>query len=324
MSVINMSNYSQLIIVEGPDGAGKTTLIEQLRKQLDVKHFTHHGAYAGELNIAQHYLNSMLPALTGQGTTMLDRSWLAEPIYGAAFRNGADRVGYVRARMLERCALTCRAVVIKCLPAFDTCARHFVARKAVEYLDNVEQLRAVHDSYRSLSMRTDLNVVVYDYEKSGAYDMLLRHLQRLPAPTAQVGIGWWIHRRSVLLVGEQLQWVGAKLPDNLDLPFVRFDNSGCPTWLTRELELFGIRERGLHWINARTPDGRETSPAFVKILEPRAVVALGSTAASWCKQHNVQHTHVKHPQYWRRFFHHKHYDLMEVLLKIKHKQGDKS
>src|ERR1019366_6058590 len=101
----------QVTIFEGADGAGKTTLIEKIRcenKWVDFKIF-HHGPCSGENSIARHYLASLEAAR--HLPTFMDRSWMSEPIYGSAFREGQDRIGVAFRRMLDRVALSLGGIV---------------------------------------------------------------------------------------------------------------------------------------------------------------------------------------------------------------------
>ena len=106
-----------IIILEGPDGGGKTTLAETLRAQLQSNGMTHvikHGPYKGvqSEDLCKIFFRSMSQALTYDDHVIMDRSWLSEPIYGNVYRKGENRVDMPRRRMLERVALSRGAVVV--------------------------------------------------------------------------------------------------------------------------------------------------------------------------------------------------------------------
>lgn len=155
---------SNLTIYEGPDGSGKTTAAKSYAEATGAL-YIHHGPYQGEELIHEHYVRSMLFAAGGQRDVVMDRCWLSEPIYGAAFRDGQDRIGPGRARALERLAQCCAVVVVRCLPPWRTVVDNYVQRhgQGLEMLDKVEQLAEVYQGYQQLS--TSLPMVDMDYTR---------------------------------------------------------------------------------------------------------------------------------------------------------------
>src|SRR5688572_9672687 len=101
----------RLYILEGPDGGGKTTLGATLSSRLGVQ-VSNHGPYKGEDRIWQHYMKSMLPACIGLRNVIMDRCWIAEPIYGEVYRKGLNRIRPWQERALEHIAGKCFALVI--------------------------------------------------------------------------------------------------------------------------------------------------------------------------------------------------------------------
>jgi thymidylate kinase len=136
----------RLIILEGPDGGGKTTLGAKLSQHLGVD-VTNHGPYKGEAQIWKHYFDSMLPAYAEQCDVILDRCWLAEPIYGRVFRGGLNRLEFWQTRILEHVAASCKTTVLYCLPGVEACMRTFNKRRELEMLSNDAQLRDVYYGY---------------------------------------------------------------------------------------------------------------------------------------------------------------------------------
>lgn len=300
----------KLIILEGADGAGKTTLAEKLAVGLDAE-VVHHGAYLelSPAELARTYVESMLSALRGTKPVILDRSWLSEPIYGRAYRNGADRIGVVTSRMLERLALRCGAVVVLCDPGWERVVTNWRRRKGEgkEYLDTPQQLRDVYVSYDVLC--TDLRLVSYDYTTppldllgmlkpfSGLHQTHVRSAGRWGAPVLLVGDSFGKSKAE----DHEYQW-----------PFASFSNSGCSRWLTEKLDAggLGIGEHNLMWVNA---DQELTwLPGYLNYVNPK-VIALGEVASTRLKAMGVLHLKARHPQYWKRFGLGRKYPLLNLL-----------
>lgn len=297
-------------IFEGADGAGKTTLIEALR-QRHAALVLNHGPYLNETSIARHYLASL--EVARDGDVFMDRSWLAEPIYGNAYRHGSDRIGVASRRMLDRVALSLGGVVVRCAPLFNVCAATFTRRAAKhgEYLDNVDQLRAVYNGYQE-DLRTDLSVVDFDYMTMTTEDLWSRVEAARPLKNGGPGVGHWAPGKIALLVGDQMNSRGT-----WDLPFVSFNRHGCSAWLADGLEKNEVSEAGLYWINSTGLDGRPLGDKFINELQPTKIIALGERAATWCDGHGLDHkTVVPHPQFFKRFKAGQAYPLFGLLQEV--------
>jgi hypothetical protein len=133
-----------LFILEGPDGAGKTTLATRIAKIFGAQ-YIHHGSYRNVKSLGKVYVDSLMLAVQGQTPVVLDRSWLSEPIYADVFRGGKDRLGPEGVRFLNRLALRCRAFVIRCLPPFDVVEKNVAATRADEHHNDLMALRQVYD-----------------------------------------------------------------------------------------------------------------------------------------------------------------------------------
>lgn len=302
-----------LLIVEGPDGAGKTTFIQKVVAHRPSR-VDHHGAYLRQARIAHHYMRSIFDAYRrSTDIIVMDRSWLAEPIYGAVMRGGADRIAAWERRMLERVAYAAGAVVVLCLPELETCERAWKGRLEKEYPQKREQLVDLHGLYKSLSgFNWPFDLIVYDYEKDNASLTIDKVMEKLAERSDRKDptIGAPPSDRPVLLIGDS---PGTSGRSRIDLPFVSLATTttrgGCSPWLAEQLEAWGVPESDLAWVNQCDlhPYEFDDLGAYAKI------VALGGAAASWCERFDVPADVTYHPQYWKRFHHHDEYPLKEML-----------
>jgi hypothetical protein len=240
----------------------------------------------------------------------MDRSWLSEDIYGFAYRGGKTRLLRAHQRMLERCAMTAGAIVIRCLPAWSRVKDSFSKRAPEEYLDNVAQLRLVYEGYEAL--QTELPMVTYNYGT--------KRLPAMPPPPVanRPGAGWWVPGRQILMVGDRTNTTRNQA-ETARVPFVAFDKLGCSAWLADELEKTLVMESQLYWVNSYRPDGAPEHYDWVDELQPRIVCLLGNRAEEWWSKKPTDSAYVRvvgkfpHPQHHKRFFHDKPYKLGTFL-----------
>lgn len=297
-----------LIILEGADGTGKTTLARALNYDYGYD-IVHCGPPKTDNPMAE-YLDL---ALTHQHA-VFDRFHLGERVYGQIYR-GNDRLGSTRMRMLERYLLSQNAVAVFCEPPKQTAYENWVKRaKKGEEMITFEQSTKWEEIYEGFQLVRDLTAlpnVRYDYTVDTP-KMLWRFILDNSGPLNKgPGIGWYTPG-SVLIVGEQCN-------DPVDaahaLPFVSTTMSGCSWWLAQQLERAGISERKMYWINARDQHGQWTSTDFLDSFEPRLTIALGRVAQQWCDAAGLHESsiHIPHPQFWKRFRFNQPYPLMDVI-----------
>ncbi len=178
-----MTNRTKtLTIFEGPDGGGKSTLAKKFAERRGAR-YVHFGAMLDVHSLDRMYVEAMLPALLGYQDVVFDRSWLSEEPYGNAYRGGRSRLIQSQIMVLERLAMKCGAVVVRCQPPWEIVKNNFINADREEYLDNVSQLREVFELY--VNQGTDLPCAVYDYtmyDSPGHIETFLNYIETFRMP----------------------------------------------------------------------------------------------------------------------------------------------
>lgn len=302
----------RVTIFEGPDCGGKSTAAREYARQTGAR-YLHLGPFPrlGHRALPRLYADAIMPAVLGYQDVVLDRSWLSEPIYGRALREGKNRVGSANQRILERLMLRCQAAVVLCLPPWDDVRRVFVSRQKDELLQGEAMIRSVYQDYTTLAKQTHLPVTVHDYTHVDLdHTMALVDASRSYEHHGSDSAGAW--EANLWLVGESF----TEHTNDSNLfrwPFSNFSNDGCSRWLAEQLVTGDcVSERRLGWINS---DRITTSVASHLAGSNRIVIALGDAADRRLTKLLVPHTSVPHPQAWKRFHHHELYPLLARLAK---------
>jgi hypothetical protein len=291
-----------IIIIEGPDGSGKTTLAKQFIKQIPSLEYRHEGPPPADEDSLTYY-SRVLDSFRGRDM-VIDRFALGERVYGPILRD-EDTLGDDGWRMFERVRRALNVTRIVCLPNPDVAWSNW-ANRAGEYFKGDARYLRSYARFAYFAQRYEFRT--YDYEHENFAGIRLKVNPTLPpgaigSPAARV-----------LLIGDQIGSVTGP-----DLPFVC--KRGSSAYLDRALQLTGISERQLALTNARCPDGstRILPATNAWGIAWERVVALGAIAAQICEEQNMRYEQVPHPQYWKRFRYHdiKTYaELIEGKIKV--------
>lgn len=287
-----------IIILEGPDGAGKTTLSRQLRERIPALSnaiYAHEGPPPLNVNVLEHYASIVLQADNFEHA-IIDRLAMGETIYGPILR-GDDRLGALGWTLMRRLFLARRVVHIVCLPPYDVTYANWYQKRArgEELFEAVSKFDEVYTAYEDKIDRAHDHV--YDYTDPNAWKFLESRLLMTtvakPLPEGYIGDPHGV----VLFVGD----AGADVGCVIDLPF--FATVGSSLYLHEALSRARIGLFGVQLVNAFRHDG---TPNEIENVVGRRVVALGNNAARMLKRACVEHRVIPHPQYWRRF---RHYEI---------------
>lgn len=161
----------RVIILEGPDGTGKSTLAAQLATLTGFRS-EHLIAPVDEepIDTCYRYLDEVRTTNTG---IVFDRFHLSEYVYGPIARgvNTMEFTGKVLERELW---LTTRPVVVMCLPPYEVAQENWAKRNAArgEMIKSASMYDAVYHAFENI--RTTLPTIQYDYTRESAVDVQFR------------------------------------------------------------------------------------------------------------------------------------------------------
>lgn len=137
----------RIIVLEGPDFAGKSTLAARLQTNAAVAIRTNGPPPAGDL--AQHYADQIAQARRSLSSTVFDRLHVGELIYGPEFR-GTSRLTDEDLRALETMLDEAGAIRVHVDASDETLLRRFRGPRGDPLIDDEQRLLRIAASYRRL------------------------------------------------------------------------------------------------------------------------------------------------------------------------------
>jgi hypothetical protein len=148
------------LILDGPDGAGKSFLAQDLGKQ--GFRYEHHGLYPddGPETLYRRYEMSIIAASFVE--TVVDRCYLSEFVYGLVMR-GKCRLHDVNLAELVRLCNVHKVRQVICLPPWATAFANWTVKNEAkaDYVDRADKYKKIYDMYDNLA--DSLGIEVYDY-----------------------------------------------------------------------------------------------------------------------------------------------------------------
>ena len=153
-----MKPRPRCVVVEGPEGSGKTTLAKRLAEDLEMT-YKHEGP-PPDLNAAQMFRHYIDPIVGLEKPTVFDRLGYSEFVYGPFLRSGTvfSPHGYMD-------LVKAYATHILCLPPLETVIENWKASKKRQEAVTLEILCRVWFAYNDAGSRSfDLH---YSYPAGG-------------------------------------------------------------------------------------------------------------------------------------------------------------
>ncbi len=309
-----------LIIIEGPDGAGKTTLAREIvsasrKANLRVREL-HRGAPSSS-NLVREYSLDLRDYAPARDLIICDRWHMGERVYGTLLR-GRSLMSQGTWWWLEMFLAARGAVEIVLAPPLSTLQQRIKEREAetgeLEPPVIHETLEAAREMFLALAQTdTPLTRCVSSADVEPA-ELAARAVALAQREAARA-------LRAVTSRGTLGSLIGSPTPTTLALGDTygtsgeRAENEGafapstgsCGTFLCRQLAAQPVSAlRVLHQLAIANSDNVARTTELLTQLQPHKVIALGARArerilaAGWWQYSLVT---LPHPQYIRRFSH---------------------
>src|SRR4051812_32135439 len=141
---------SGIILIDGPDGAGKTTLAEEFAKKYDTVYL--HQRYRWRNKMFAYHTSALRKAvrLASRGKlAIVDRQWPFELIYGQVYRGGSTIPH--EGRFMDRVFLKHAALHILCIGKPEIIEKRHAQLSQVRHEDYITGMREVAQAYVDLA-----------------------------------------------------------------------------------------------------------------------------------------------------------------------------
>ena len=291
------------VVVEGPDGSGKTTLIKKIRNEF-------HWPVVHVVQPAAPDIPQMVK-LVDCAPVVFDRFHLSEIAYGNVLRDGS-KLDWHDLWALEGLLVARGFVLITCLTDVNAMlVNNRNEEQLFEAVRNKQPMIDLVSQYRMLSLTTTMVHTRYDFLNDDVNDTL-NFVKENTNGGAPVGVIGSPHPE-VWLVGDERS---GDMPADYPLRDIPFYGPGEGDKVLGGTILGkAMNELGLLWgttalSNSAKPHG-VLYEWYQELGAPEKVVALGQVASKRLGEAGIKHRAVLHPQYVRRF----HYNTaMETML----------
>jgi thymidylate kinase len=279
-----------LIIIEGVDCSGKTTLARRIEKELGYKY--HHFSTPKTDNPVKEYSDFLLDLPV---PTVTDRFYLGERVYGPILR-GTSKITDLEWVTLERLCRLRAAVLIFMTTPLEVCQARF------DHIGlTIEQNALAYDKFKEVVKHSSLTMRTYSAIMEESTDVLMTWIKgwyKTIIQTAQQATQF--HNGIGTITGDKLIFVGEAVNEKsngLNVPFCRGHAS---EYLLKVMQEAEVPEERVYVCNADKLTLQEAE--FIDTTRS-SWLALGKKADAKLTELGIFHHTVNHPQYESRFHH---------------------
>ena len=153
-----------IIIIEGPDGSGKTTLAEKLSKQTNypIIH-TIHKSQPKTDEEKKLMMGEYLQTIRSGKNMIFDRCWYSEMAYGPVMR-GTSAISYPDMYELEEQLTKCGAIIIYAT-GHKAALWQRCQKRGEDYITSRDDFNAIYENFdRLMKIPHHIPVVRYEYK----------------------------------------------------------------------------------------------------------------------------------------------------------------
>jgi len=296
-----------VLIIEGPDGAGKTTLCNYLVKK-GFRYF-HEGPPPAEGDMIEYYAAKLWKAMHSRSPVVFDRFHLGEMIYGPIARNN-DRVGYYGMRMFRR---VFRSQAVRCViaaPPWEICYQNWKKKFEAgdDYLRSASKFKDCYHRFMGLSAYhhtfdyTQISIENWylNYFKSGDMNKETFPAWAIGCPSARF-----------LIIGERTNGT------ETDFPF--FNSKNSSRFLNEALWEAGYHEDELMFTNtfSRKGNARDIRQVSDRLRGVTVALAFGESAQEACRKADIPFVSLMRPACFFRFHQKRRSEFVNKLREVR-------
>ena len=151
-----------IIIIEGPDGSGKTTLAEQLSRQTGYRMI--HRSQPKSEEEKKLMMGEYLQLIKNNKNVIFDRCWYSEMAYGPVMRD-ASVIRYPEMYELERMLAKNGALIIYCTGS-EAALWMRCTQRGEDYITSRDAFKEIHKNFEEImSIPHLVPVVRYEYKE---------------------------------------------------------------------------------------------------------------------------------------------------------------